>query len=200
MSKYIHPDIPDLFINSHSIDHVATPESMASASMASTLFRNIKLGSVPRNRLESFKRSFGGGGGGGGGASYDVVLPHRTSPQVDPDAIPKQVWLPSYARTGRPDYGGRPNSAECHSEETVAKIRAACALAKALLTEVGMIIRPGMSTGVCNPRAFRSQRRYSIVREFQMRLTSSSLTRAWTSACTHLRSTTVDSPSLSAPR
>jgi len=114
--------------------------------MASTLFRNIKLGSVPRNRLESFKRSFGGGGGGGGGASYDVVLPHRTSPQVDPDAIPKQVWLPSYARTGRPDYGGRPNSAECHSEETVAKIRAACALAKALLTEVGMIIRPGMST------------------------------------------------------
>ena len=118
---------------------------MASTSMARTLFRNLKLGSVSRARLECFMRSFGSGGGG---ASYDVVLPHRTSPQVDPDVIPKQVLLPSYARSGRPDYSGRPSSAECHPEETVAKIRAACALAKALLTEAGMIIKPGVSTGV----------------------------------------------------
>lgn len=126
---------------------------MASASMARTLFRNIKLGSVSRNRIESLTmRSYDGSGGG---ASYDVVLPHTTSPQVDPDAIPKKVRLPSYARSGRPDYSGRPNTAECHSEETVAKIRGACALAKALLTEVGMMIKPGMSTGLQSLTCFR---------------------------------------------
>ena len=120
---------------------------MAVASMAKTFCRTIKFGSLSRNRLQNLTRSFSNDG-----TSYDVVLTHSTSLQVHPDVIPNGVLLPSYARSGRPDYSGRPTSAECHSEETVAKIRAACALAKALLTEAGAIIKPGMTTGgVGNP-------------------------------------------------
>ena len=69
--------------------------------MARTLLRSINLASVSRNQRENLRRF---GGGGGDCASYDVVVPHRTSPQVDPDTLPRDVKLPSYARSGRPDY------------------------------------------------------------------------------------------------
>ena len=115
---------------------------MASASISRTLCRSIQLGSVSSSRFKRFSRPLSGSA-----PPYDVVLPHRTCPQVDPDVIPRGVQLPSYARSGKPDYSKRPVGAECHSEETVGRIRAACALAKALLTEVGTIIKPGMTTG-----------------------------------------------------
>ena len=75
---------------------------MAPSTMARTLLRSIKLASasVSRNQRENLRRF----GGGGGRVSYDVVVPHRTSPQTDPDTLPRNVRLPSYARSGRPDY------------------------------------------------------------------------------------------------
>ena len=80
-------------------------------------------------------------------AEFELIKP---APRLlDPfpiEEIPKRILLPSYAVTGHVDSSLVPKTTVIWDAEQVARIRAACQLARKVLEEVKSGVRPGVST------------------------------------------------------
>ena len=76
--------------------------------------------------------------------SYEVVSPHRVSPQISFDSL--SVPLPLYAKTGTPPPLANQHEPEIKSPEAIAKMRTSCQLAKKILDSVADIVRVGVTT------------------------------------------------------
>ena len=76
--------------------------------------------------------------------TFSIVRPHEVSPQLDPASIPAHVSPPPYHVSGLP--GPSPARPEVKTAEDIARMRAACGLARRILTRASSLARPGVTT------------------------------------------------------
>ena len=76
--------------------------------------------------------------------TFSIVRPHEVSPQLDPASIPAHVSPPPYHVSGLP--GPSPVRPEVKTAEEIARMRAACGLARRILTRASSLARPGVTT------------------------------------------------------